>query len=110
MRKADERRLTMNKMIKQGALAFGLLSGATLLSVPAFANSIHNHGHFGGSRPSHHDRYARYGRDYGYRGYAYGGPRAYYGAPYGYYGDPYYYDDGPRVSFAVPGAGIAFGF
>ena len=50
----------MKKIIKQGALALSLLAGAALVSGPALANSIHDHGHFGGTwsrmGPSHHYR------------------------------------------------------
>ena len=72
----------MNK-VKQGALALSLFAGAALVSAPAFANSIHDNGHFGGSwsrmGPSHHhDRYSRnfyrgYDRGY-YRRYSDRGP------------------------------------
>ena len=101
----------MNKTIKHGAVALSLLAGAALMTAPAFADSIHRHGHFGGTwnriGPSHHhDYYARnyYAPRYAYRGYAYNGPRYYS------YDEPYYYDYGPSVSFSVPGAGIWLGF
>ena len=69
----------MNK-VKQGALALSLLAGAALVSAPAFANSIHDNGHFGGSwsrnGPSHH--HDRYSRNF-YRGYDRGYYRRYSG-------------------------------
>jgi hypothetical protein len=93
----------MNKIIKQGAVALSLLAGATLLSGPALANSIHRHGHFGGTwhgigLSRHYDRYAWRG----YRGYY--APR-----PYAYYG-PRYYDYGYAPGYYVgPGVGFSIG-
>jgi len=104
MHQADERRLNM-KIIKQGALALSLLAGAAVGSAPALADSIHDHGHFGGTwnriGPSHHHGiYAWRGYDRGYA-YRYFGPR-----PYAYYG-PNYYDYGYSPGF-IGGPGIGF--
>jgi hypothetical protein len=91
----------MKNIITQGALALSLLAGAALVSGSALADSIHRHGHFGGTwariGPSHHyDRYAwRYRGYYGPRPYAYYAPR-YYGYGYG----PGYYR-GPGVGFSI---------
>jgi hypothetical protein len=99
----------MNKIIKQGALALSLLAGAALVSAPALADSIHDHGRFGGTwnriGPSHHHgHYAWRGYD---RGYAY---RGYYGPrPFAYYG-PTYYDYGYGPGFVGrPGVGFSIG-
>lgn len=91
----------MNKIIKQGALAVALLAGAALVSGQALANSVHEHGHFGGTwnriGPSHHHGY------YAFRGY-----RGYYGpGPYAYYG-PRYYDYGYGY-YGRPGVGFSIG-
>jgi hypothetical protein len=108
MRQANERRLIMNKIIKQGALALSLFAGAALVSGPVFADSIHDHGHFGGTwnriGPSHHYRQAWRGYD---RGYAY---RGYYGPrPYADYG-PRYYDYGYGPGYVGrPGVGFSIG-
>ena len=97
----------MNK-VKQGALALSLLAGAALVSAPAFANSIHDNGHFGGSwsriGPSHH--HDRYSHNF-YRGYDRGYYRRYSGpGPYAAYG-PSYYDYGYGPGF-IGGPGIGF--
>jgi len=108
----------MNKIIRQGAFALSLLAGAALVSAPAFANSIHDNGRFGGSwsriGPSHHhDRYARnfyrnYDRGY-YRGYYGSGPYASYGPSYYDYGyAPSYYGYGPGF-IGGPGVGFSIG-
>jgi hypothetical protein len=111
----------MKNAFRKTALALGLMAGATLMAIPAttpaFANSVHGEGHFGGTwnriEPSsgyyQHRRHAgRIGPLYGdryYRGRAYA-PRGYatygYGyGPRGYYGAPYYYDRGPGFSITV---------
>ena len=86
----------------------GLIAGASVMALPASANSIHNEGYFGGTytriAPSsaYRDwRYARrvgplygprfYGPRYAYAPYTYGYGPAYYGP--GYYG--------PSVSVGV---------
>ena len=79
----------MTNIIKQGALALSLFAGAALVSGPVFADSIHDHGHFGGT----------WSRGYAYRGYY--GPR-----PYAYYG-PRYYDYGYGPGY-VGGPGVGF--
>ena len=51
-RRVNERRLKMNRAMKQGLIAAVLLSGAGIISAPAWANSIHDEGYFGGGYTS----------------------------------------------------------
>jgi hypothetical protein len=72
------------------------------VSGPALANSIHQHGHFGGTwsriGPSHHyDRYEWRG----YRGYCAPRPYAYYVRRYYDYGYAPGYYVGPGVGFSI---------
>jgi hypothetical protein len=110
LRAANERRLKMNRPMKQGLIATVLLTGVTLLSGPTYANSIHDEGYFGGSYtsigpgpyylrrgpgrigPLHEGRVYAYRPVYG----AYGYKPAYYG-DYGY--GPY--DSGPAPGFGI---------
>ena len=101
----------MNRAMKQGLIAAVLLSGAGLISAPAWANSIHDEGYFGGGYtyigpgPYYQRRGAgRIGPLHERRAYVYNyGPAypAYYGPGYEY--SPY--DYGPVVTFA-PGFAI----
>jgi hypothetical protein len=98
----------MNRTMKQGLIAAVLLSGATLISSPASANSIHDEGYFGGGYtsigpgPYYPRRGAgRIGPLHERRAYVYG-PAYYYGPGYEY--SPY--DYGPGVPFAAPGFAI----
>lgn len=92
----------MNKTMKHGALALGLIAGALLVTAPAAtAKSIQRDGYFGGTwspiGPKNNRHVKRYHRNYG----GYYGPRRYsYYGPRAYYGDPYYYDYGPGVGFS----------
>ena len=97
----------MRHILRNGAVALGLIAGAALLAVPtSSANAIQQDGYFGGTwapigpRDNRHVR--RYQRQHGYYPdrYVYG-PR--------YYGPGYYY---PRRSYGYygPRRGLGFGF
>jgi hypothetical protein len=99
----------MNRMLRNGALAFVLAGGALLANAPANANAVDNEGNFGGSwisiGPSNYyeRRHAgRVGPLYSHRAPA---PYAYYGGP-GYY-SPYYYSYGYGPPL-IGGPGIGF--
>jgi hypothetical protein len=109
----------MRNILRNGALALGLVTGAALMTSPAIANSIHKSGQFGGSwskiepsagfyeRRHHAGRVGPlYGGRYYYRGphYGYYSPRYSYYSPrrsyYGY-GDRYYRGRGPGFGFRI---------
>jgi hypothetical protein len=105
----------MNRTLRSGVLAVTLLGSATLMSVLASANSVHNEGYFGGSWSSIGPGNSYQRRHAGRVGPLYGGRRYYreYGpAPYAYYGGPaydsYYYDYGPPL-IGGPGIGFSIG-
>lgn len=101
---------TMNKFMRNGALALSLAAGAALIAAPASvaeAKSIQRDGYFGGTwspiGPKDNRHVKRHHRSHGYyygppRGYAHYGPRRGY---YGRYRAPYYYDRGPGFSITI---------
>jgi hypothetical protein len=107
-----ERRLKMNRTLRNGAIALLLAGGAALVTAPANANAVHNEGYFGGSWNSigptdYYDRRhaGRVGPLYSHRIYRAPAPYAYYGGP-AYY-SPYYYSYGYGPPL-IGGPGIGF--
>jgi hypothetical protein len=103
MKKANERRLLMKNIIRNGALALSVLAGAALVAASAttaMAKSIQQDGYFGGTWSPIGPRNNRHVRNY-HRYYGPHGRYAYYGPRYGYYGAPYYYDRGPGFSITI---------
>jgi hypothetical protein len=109
--------LTMNRTLRNGAVALVLAGGALLANAPANANAVHNEGYFGGSwnsiGPSNYYQRRNAGRVgplYSHRVYREYGP-----APYAYYGGPAYYSPyyysygyGPPL-IGGPGIGFSIG-
>jgi hypothetical protein len=92
----------MKNIIRNGALALGLIAGVALVAAPpADARSVQRDGYFGGTwspiGPRHNRYVQRYHRRHGPNFYAYSAPR-YYEPDY-YWGPGYYY--GPGFSFGL---------